>query len=128
MNVEGLACDTVGARQVRVAVNFTDEHAECRNGLPVALVRGCTVARDQAELARLAMPPGGLGPDPRDVRVYVEPDSTDAESCLLRLTGFRVRRRRGGVKRPRLAGKVAGHGTGQGPGVAAGPPSGGQCP
>jgi hypothetical protein len=95
MNVEGLACYTVGARRVRVAVNFTDEHADCRNGLPVALVRGCTVARDQAELARLAMWPGGLSPDPRDVRVYVEPGTTDAEICLLRLAGFRVRRRRG---------------------------------
>jgi hypothetical protein len=91
MNVEGLACYVVGARQVCVVVIFTDNHPECRNGMPVALVQGCTVARDQAELARLALRPGGLCPDPPDVRLYVEPDTTDAEICLLWLAGFRVR-------------------------------------
>jgi len=44
MNVEGLACAVVGARKTYVTVLFTDEHSECRNGMPVALVRGCTVA------------------------------------------------------------------------------------
>ena len=53
MNVEGLACCVVGVRQVCVAVIFTDEHPESRNGMPVALVRGCTLARDQGELERL---------------------------------------------------------------------------
>ena len=91
MNVEGLACFVLGARQVCVQVIFTDEHPETRNGLPVALVRGCTVAHDQAELSRLAIRPGELGPDPVGVRLYVEPDTTDAEVCTLWLAGFRVR-------------------------------------
>jgi hypothetical protein len=91
MNVEGLACFVLGGRQVCVPVIFTDEHPECLNGLPVALVRGCTVARDQAELARLAPRAGEPGPDPVGVRVYVEPDTTDPEVCSLYLTGFRFR-------------------------------------
>jgi hypothetical protein len=91
MNVEGLACYVVGARQVCVAINFTDNHPECRNGMPVALVRGCAVARDQAELARQALRPDQLGPGPVGVRLYVEPDTTDAELCLLWVAGFRVR-------------------------------------
>jgi hypothetical protein len=53
MNAEGLACAVVGLRQFCVAVIFADEHAQAMNGVPVALVRGCTVARDQGELARL---------------------------------------------------------------------------
>ncbi len=77
MNVEGLACYVIGARQVCVAVNFTDTHPECKNGLPVALVRGCAVARDHAELARQALRPEQLGSDPLGVRIYVEPDTTD---------------------------------------------------
>lgn len=91
MNVEGLACYIIGARQVCVPVIFSDEHPETRNGMPVALVRGCAVARDQAELARLALRPEQLGPDPIGVRLYVEPDTTDAEVCLLWVAGFRVR-------------------------------------
>jgi hypothetical protein len=92
MNVEGLACYVVGARQVCVAVIFTDEHPEAINGMPVALVRGCTVARDQAELARLALRAGEPGPDPVGVRLYVEPDTTDSEVCSLHLAGFQARR------------------------------------
>ncbi len=91
MNVEGLACYVIGARQVCVAVNFTDTHPACKNGLPVALVRGCAVARDHAELARQALRPEQLGSDPLGVRIYVEPDTTGAEVCLLWLAGFRVR-------------------------------------
>ena len=44
MNVEGLVCCVVGVRQFCVAVIFSDEHPDSRNGMPVALVRGCTVA------------------------------------------------------------------------------------
>jgi len=94
MNVEGVARYVVGVRQIAVTVIFTDEHRECRNGVPVALVGGCTVARNQEELARLVRPSGELNRE--GVRLYVGPDSTDAEICLLRLAGFRVRRRRGG--------------------------------
>jgi hypothetical protein len=92
MNVEGLACYVVGARQVCVPVIFTEEHPEARDGMPLALVRGCTVARDQAELSRLALRPGESGPDPVRVRLYVEPDTTDAEICVLHLAGFQARR------------------------------------
>jgi hypothetical protein len=92
MNVEGLACYVVGARQVCVAVIFTDEHPEAVSGMPLALVRGCTVARDQAELARLALRPGELGPDPVGVRLYVEPDATASEVRSLHLAGFQARR------------------------------------
>ena len=92
MNVEGLACYVVGARQVCVAINFTDNHPECRNGMPVALVRGCAVAHDQGELARQALRPGEQGPDPVGVRLYVEPDTTDSEICCLCLAGFQARR------------------------------------
>jgi hypothetical protein len=87
MNVEGLACSVVGLRQLCVAVIFTDEHPEAMNGLPVALVRGCTVARDQAELARLLC----AGADPIGVQLYVEPDTTQAEMCSLWMADFRVR-------------------------------------
>src|SRR5262249_23010593 len=69
----------------------SNEHPETTNGMPVALVRGCTVARDQAELARLALRPEQMNPDPVGVRVYVEPDTTQAEVCLLWMAGFRVR-------------------------------------
>jgi hypothetical protein len=62
MNVEGLACFVCGARQSFVAVNFTDQHSECRNGMPVALVRGCIVARDQAELAKVLSGPVEANP------------------------------------------------------------------
>ena len=89
MNVEGLACFVVGRRQSCVVVIFTDEQPEVRNGLQVALVRGCNVARDQGELARLAL--GSGEPNTAGVRLYVEPDPTDAEVCLLGLAGFRVR-------------------------------------
>jgi hypothetical protein len=47
----------------------------------------CTVARDQAELARLLCP----GVEPAGVQLYVEPDTTQAEVCSLWLAGFRVR-------------------------------------
>jgi hypothetical protein len=87
MNVEGLACAVVGLRQVFVAVIFSDERPEAMNGLPVALVRGCAVARDQAELARLLCP----GAEPAGVQLYVEPDTTQAEVCSLWMAGFRVR-------------------------------------
>ena len=87
MNVEGLACAVVGRRQVCVAVIFTEEHPESMNGLPVALVRGCTVARNQAELAQLLCP----GADPVGVQLYVEPDTTQNELCSLWMAGFRVR-------------------------------------
>lgn len=92
MNVEGLACYVVGARQATVTVIFTEEHPEARNGLPVALVRGCALARDQAELARLIFLAGQPDPDPLGVRVYVEPDTTDSEISCIWLAGFRVRR------------------------------------
>jgi hypothetical protein len=87
MIVEGLACCVVGVRQCFVTVVFTDEHAECRNGMPVALVRGCAVARDQGELARLLCP----GTEPVGVQLYVEPDTTHAEVCSIWMAGFRVR-------------------------------------
>jgi hypothetical protein len=90
MNVEGLACYVIGARQVCVAVIFTDEHPDAINGLPVALVRGCAVARDQADLARQALRPSEPGPDPVGVRLYVEPDTTDSEICSLSLAGFQA--------------------------------------
>ncbi len=91
MRVEGPACYVIGARQVCVPVIFSDEHPETRNGMPVALVRGCAVARDHAELARQAFRPDPLGPNPIGVRLYVEPDTTDTEVCLLWMAGFRVR-------------------------------------
>jgi hypothetical protein len=87
MNVEGLVCAVVGLRQVCVAVIFSDERPEAMNGLPVALVRGCTVARDQTDLARLLCP----GADPVGVQLYVEPDTTQAEITSLWMAGFRVR-------------------------------------
>jgi hypothetical protein len=87
MIVEGLACCVVGLRQFYVAVLFTDEHAGAMNGLPVALVRGCTVARDQHELARLLC----QGTEPVGVQLYVEPDTTQNELCSLWMAGFRVR-------------------------------------
>jgi hypothetical protein len=87
MNVEGLACAVVGLRQVYVAVIFSDERPEAMNGLPVALVRGCAVARNQAELARLLCP----GAEPVGVQLYVEPDTTQAELCALWMAGFRVK-------------------------------------
>ena len=87
MIVEGLACCVVAVRQCFVTVVFTDEHAECKNGMPVALVRGCTLARDQGELARLLCP----GADPAGVQLYVEPDTTHAEVCSIWMAGFRVR-------------------------------------
>jgi hypothetical protein len=87
MTVEGLACCVVGLRQFCVAVIFTDEHPESVNGLPLALIRGCTVARSQAELAGLL----SAGAEPAGVQVYVEPDATQAEMCSLWMAGFRVR-------------------------------------
>jgi hypothetical protein len=87
MNVEGLACCVVGVRQVCVAVIFTDEHPESRNGMPVALVRGCTLARDQGELERLLCP----GVEPTGVRLYVEPGTSASEISSLWLAGFTVR-------------------------------------
>ena len=87
MNVEGLACCVVGVRQVCVAVIFTDEHPETRNGMPVALVRGCTAARDQGELDRLLCP----GVNPAGVRLHVEPGTTASEIGSLWLAGFLVR-------------------------------------
>jgi hypothetical protein len=87
MIVEGLACFVVGRRRFCVTVVFTDEHSEAMNGLPVALVRGCTPARDQGELARLLAP----GADPTGVQLYVEPDTTPAEVNSLWMAGFRVR-------------------------------------
>ena len=87
MNVEGLACFVVGRRQFCVVVIFTDEHPEVRHGLPVALVRGCNVARDQAELERL-LSPGG---EPVGVRLYVEPGTGASEISSLWLAGFSVR-------------------------------------
>src|SRR6516225_10104776 len=87
MIVEGLACCVVGVRQCFVTVVFTEEHAECRNGMPVALVRGCAVARDQGELARLLCP----GAEPVGVQLYVEPDTTQAELCALWMAAFRVK-------------------------------------
>ncbi len=143
MNVEGLACYVVGARQVCVAVIFTDEHPEAINGLPVALVRGCTVARDQAELARLALRAGEPDPDPVGVRLYVEPDTSDSEVCSLHLAGFQARKVRladvfavpgwwhlaahrhhaaetRGVRCPPSTGLGAGPHPGRGPGVPAG--------
>src|SRR5262245_39254845 len=88
---DGVAAEVEGRgrRQVCVVVIFTDEHPEVKNGLPVALVRGCTVARGHAELARLTLGPGE--PNLAGVRLYVEPDTTDAEMCLLWMAGFRVR-------------------------------------
>jgi hypothetical protein len=70
-----------------VAVIFSDERPEAMNGLPVALVRGCTVARDQRDLARLLCP----GAEPVGVQLYVEPDTTQAEITSLWMAGFRVR-------------------------------------
>jgi hypothetical protein len=90
MQVEGLACCVVGVRQFFATVSFTDEHAGSSTGMPVALIRGCTVARDQVDPARLVIRPAGLCPEPPDVRLCVEPDTTDAEICLLWLAGFRV--------------------------------------
>jgi hypothetical protein len=87
MTVEGLACYVVGMRQYCVALIFTEEHPAAMNGLPVALVRGCTVARDQGEFARLLCP----GAEPVGVQLYVEPDTTQAEMCSLWMAGFRVR-------------------------------------
>jgi hypothetical protein len=92
MNVEGLACYIIGARQVCVPVVFTEEHPEATNGMPVALVRGCSVARNQLELTRMAIRPGEAGPDPVGVRLYVKPDTTDSEMCCLCLAGFQPRR------------------------------------
>jgi hypothetical protein len=91
MTVEGLACYVIGSRQVCVPVIFTEEHAEARNGMPVALVRGCTVARSQTELTKLALRPGDLDPDPAGVRLYVEPDTSPSELCSLLMAGFQVR-------------------------------------
>jgi hypothetical protein len=77
----------VGLPQFCVAVIFTDEHAQSMNGIPVAIVRGCTVARDQRELARLLCP----GAEPVAVQLYAEPDTTQAEMCALWMAGFRIR-------------------------------------
>jgi hypothetical protein len=87
VNVEGLACCVVGVRQVCVAVIFTDEHPETRNGMPVALVRGCAVAHDPGELERLLC----SGVNPAGVRLYVEPGTTASEISSLWLAGFMVR-------------------------------------
>jgi hypothetical protein len=87
MIVEGLACYVVELRQFCVAVIFTDEHAGAMSGLPVALVRGCTVARGQHELARLLCP----GAEPVGVQLYVEPNTPQNELCSLWIAGFRVR-------------------------------------
>jgi len=87
MIVEGLACCVVGVRQCFVTVVFTDEHAECRNGMPVALVRGCAVARNSGELERLLCP--GLSAE--GVRLYVEPGTNAGEVSTLWLAGFLVR-------------------------------------
>jgi len=87
MNIEALACSVVGLRQFFVTVIFTNEHPEAMNGLPVALVRGCTVARNQQELAQLLCP----GANPVGVQLYVEPETTHAEICSLWIAGFRVR-------------------------------------
>jgi hypothetical protein len=70
-----------------VAVIFSDEHPESRNGQPVALVRGCSVALDQGELERLLAP----GVEPAGVRLYVEPGTTANEISSLWLAGFMVR-------------------------------------
>jgi hypothetical protein len=145
MNVEGLACFVVGIQQCCVAVVFTDEHPEALNGLPVALIRGCTPARDQAELARLLAP----GADPVGVQLYVEPDTMQAKVNSLWMAGFRVRLVRAsevfsvpgwwhlaahrhhtaltrGVRCPPPSGRSAGPGTGRAPAIPAGPPYGGQ--
>ena len=87
MIVEGLACCVVGVRQCFVTVVFTDEHAECRNGMPVALVRGCAVARNTGELERLLCP----GSSAEGVRLYVEPGTNAGEVSNLWLAGFLVR-------------------------------------
>lgn len=87
MNVEGLAYAVVGLRQFCVAVIFTDEHPAAMNGLPLALVRGCTPARDLRELVGLLCP----GADPTGVQLYVEPETTQAELCSLWMAGFGVR-------------------------------------
>jgi len=87
MNVEGLACFVEGRRQTFAVVIFTDEHLESRNGMPVALVRGCNVARDQGELERLLSP----GADPAGVRLYVEPGTSASEISSLWVAGFMVR-------------------------------------
>jgi hypothetical protein len=125
MNVEGLACYVVGLRQFVASLIFTEEHAAAMNGLPLALVRGRAVARDQAELARLLWP----GAEPVGVQLYVEPNTTPAEMCSIWMAGFRVRPVRPwevfavpgwwhmaahrhhaaltrGVRRPRQAGRV----------------------
>ncbi len=85
MQVEGLACGVVGVRQVFVMVIFSDEHPESRNGQPVALVRGCNVARDHGELER-PLAPGAVG-----VRLYVVPGTTAGEISSLWMAGFMVR-------------------------------------
>jgi hypothetical protein len=149
MNVEGLACYVVGARQVCVPVIFTEEHPEAMNGMPVAQIRGCTVARDQAELSRLTLRPGESGSDPIGVRLYVEPDTTDTEIGVLHLAGFQARRVRladvlsvpgwwhlaahrhhlaqtRGVRCPPSSGQGPAPGTGRGSGVPAGSVSSGQ--
>ena len=87
MNVEGLACYVMGRRQFCVVVIFTDEHAEVKNGLPVALIRACNVARDQGELERLLSP----GADPAGVRLYVEPGTSASEISSMWLAGPMVR-------------------------------------
>ena len=55
--------------------------------MPLALVRGCTAARDQGELERLLCP----GVTPAGVRLYVEPGTTASEIGSLWLAGFMVR-------------------------------------
>ena len=87
MQVEGLACAVVGARQTYVTVIFTDEHSECKHGMPVALVRGCAVARNSGELERLLCP----GSSAEGVRLYVEPGTNAGEVSNLWLAGFLVR-------------------------------------
>jgi hypothetical protein len=78
-NVEGLACAVVAVRHFFATVVFTDEHSECRNGMPVALVRGCAVARSPGELERLLCP--GLCAE--GVRLYVEPGTNANEVSAL---------------------------------------------
>jgi hypothetical protein len=51
MIVEGLACAVVGLRQFYVAVNFTDEHAESVNGLPITWDDGQQVTWRRDSLA-----------------------------------------------------------------------------
>ncbi len=64
----------------RLPASTAGQGPKTRNGMPAT--------HDQGELARLALRPRGFCPDPPEVRLYVEQNTTDAEVCSVYLAGF----------------------------------------